>query len=275
MNIYYIDGEYVRADKAMIPVDDLIVLRGYGIFDFLRTYGGKPFFLKEHIERLRRSAEQVSMFFPWSDRELKDIVLSTLQRNNFSESNIRVVITGGSSSDFITPPDKPRLLVLVTPLPQIPEWWYKKGVKIITFTAIRTIPGVKSINYIMATMAMADAVKNGGVEAVYINKDNQVLEGTTSNIFAIFGSKLVTPGTRILPGVTRKIVLDIAKEICEINIRDLTRNELIRADELFITSSNKEVVPVVQVDHDIIADGKPGKKTRQLKQMYSQFTQNY
>ncbi len=275
MGIYYIDGEFVPADEAVIPVNDLAVLRGYGVFDFLRTYEGKPFFLKEHIERLKQSARQIDLDFPWSYSKLAAVVMQTLNQNNYSEANIRIVVTGGASPDFITPQGKPRLLVLVTPAQKLPVWWYENGVKIITTFAERFIPGAKSINYIPATIALKKARKQNAVEAIYIDRDGFVQEGTTSNIFAFIGDKLVTPGREILAGITRHVVLTLTEDIFDTEIRDIKKDELLKADEVFITGTNKGLVPVVQVDDTIIGDGKPGVRTRQVMETLAEYNARY
>ena len=140
MDTYYVDGQFVPASEAVIPVDDLAIMRGFGVFDLLRTLNGKPLFLIEHIKRLEDSASRLGMTLPWPRQELIEVVMETLHRNSYQESNIRIVVTGGSSPDFITPQGRPRLLVLVTQAPQLPEWWYTDGVKIITFFSERSIP---------------------------------------------------------------------------------------------------------------------------------------
>ena len=264
MSTYYIDGAFVPANQAVIPVDDLAVLRGYGVFDLVRTYGGKPFFLKEHIQRLRNSAAEIGLHMPWTTRELIGIVNETLAKNSHRESNIRIVVTGGSSPDFTTPQDTPRLLVLVSPLPELPAAWYSDGVKIITLVTERFKPGAKSINYIPATVALEKARRENAIEALYLDRQGYVLEGTTSNIFAFTGRALVTPGRDILPGITRQVVLDVAAKHFEIQIRDISRKELLTADEVFITGTNKGVVPVIQVDDTVIGRGAPGPLTRRL-----------
>ncbi len=264
MSIYYIDGSFVSSDQAVIPVDDLAVLRGYGVFDLVRTYGGKPFFLVEHIERLRHSAAEIGLHFPWTSKALINIVRETLAKNSYGESNIRIVATGGSSPDFMTPQDKPRLLVLVSPVPVLPEAWYSNGVKIITRLTERFKPGVKSINYIPATVALQEARQKGAVEALYLDRQDFVLEGTTSNIFAFRGKDLITPGRDILSGITRQVVIDVAREHFNVQIRDISRQELLTADEVFITGTNKGLVPVIQVDAATIGNGRPGPLTRQL-----------
>ncbi len=272
MSVYYIDGSFVQSDQAVIPVDDLAVLRGYGVFDLVRTYGGKPFFLEEHLERLRHSAVEIGLHFPWTPEELVTIVRETLAKNSFPESNIRLVVTGGSSPDFMTPQDKPRLLVLVSPLPVLPETWYSNGVKIITCLTERFKPGVKSINYIPATVALEEARQKGAIEALYLDRRGFVLEGTTSNVFAFSGKDLITPGRDILSGITRQVVIDVAREHFNIQIRDISRPALLSADEVFITGTNKGVVPVIQVDEATIGNGTPGPLTRQLMTRLAEHT---
>lgn len=262
MPIYYVDGRFVPAEKAVIPVDDLAVVRGIGVFDLLRTYAGKPLFLKEHVHRLLHSAHTINLDLPWSHEQICHVALETLARNQLAEANIRIIATGGSSPDFMTPQGKPRLIVLVTPLPRLPQWWYDQGVKVITIRTERRIPGAKSIDYLPAAMALREARDRNAVEAIYVDRHGHALEGTTSNLFAVIDGTLVTPGRGILPGITRQVVLEIARDLCPVEIRDLPAEELRQAREAFITGTNKGLVPVIQVDDTVIADGRPGPLTR-------------
>ncbi len=264
MNIYYVDGKFVPADQAMIPVDDLALIRGIGVFDLLRTYDGKPYFLREHVQRLCRSAEEIGLEMPWTQEEICARVLETLDRNQAAEANIRILVTGGSSPDFMTPQGNPRLLVLVTSLPKLPAWWYTKGIKVITTRASRQFPGAKSIDYLPAAMALREAAAEGAIEVIYLDEADHALEGATSNLFAFLEDRLVTPGRGILSGITRKVVLEIARGQVEVDIRDLAYSELLSAREVFITGTNKGLVPVVQVDSNVIGDGRPGPMTRKM-----------
>ena len=273
MAIYYIDGKFVPAEEAVIPVDDLAILRGIGVFDLLRTYDGKPYFLDAHIDRLENSARKIDLPLPWSHEEIVEVVNATLAKNDIPEANIRIVVTGGPSRDFMTPSGKPRLLVLVSPLPKLPASWYTDGVKIISWEVERPIPGAKSIDYISASMALKKAASEGAVEALYIDRNGLALECTTANIFAFVQGKLVTPGRGILSGVTRKVVLELATNLFPIDIRDISRVELLAADEVFITGTSKGLVPVVQVDEGSIGDGQPGKRTRQLMEALKRHTE--
>lgn len=275
MDIFYCDGKFLPADEAVIPATDLSVLRGFGVFDFLRTYGGRPFHLADHVKRLRRSADLLGIPLPMSGKAVEDMVLETLKRNNNDESSIRIVLTGGLSVDGFNPDGKPRLLIMVTPLAAMPEAWYRDGVKIVTIPYSRYMPGAKSINYIHAIHAMQKARKDGAIEALYVKADGYATECTTSNIFACIDKKLVTPGSTILSGITRQVVLDMEDLSGEIEIRDIKLDNLLDAGEVFIAASNKEVVPVVSIDDGIIGDGKPGEMTHRVMKLFSEYTGRY
>ncbi len=274
MPIYYVDGKFVPADQAVIPVDDLAILRGIGVFDLLRTYGGKPLFLKEHVERLRNSAGAINLDIPWSHDEICRVVMETLARNQLEEANIRMIVTGGSSPDFMTPQGNPRLVVLVTPLPKLPDWWYEKGVKVISMRSQRHIPGAKSIDYLPAAIALRKAEAQNAIEVIYLDRDDFALEGATSNLFIISGKKIITPGRGILSGITRKAVLEIAGDMYPVEIRDISKSELLAADEVFITGTNKGLVPVVQIDEQTIGSGQPGPETLRIKKALEAHTLN-
>ncbi len=275
-NIFYIDGEFIPEKDARIPVNDLAILRGYGIFDFLRTYGGKPFHLKDHLKRLEHSAKSIDLKLPLSIEEIHEIVLETLKRNQHKHSNVRIVVTGGQTDDFITPCGKPRLLVMVTEVRVYPRKWYEDGVKIITFPLERQIPAAKSLNYLSAILALKEAYRKNAVEAVYTDRDENLREGTTSNFFIFIDGKMVTPGTEdILPGITRQVVLELAEHEFEVQIRDIHMDELTKAQGAFLSSSNKQVLPVVQVDELVIGDGKPCEQTRLVMKRFEEYTKRF
>ncbi|MBF0412981.1 MAG: aminotransferase class IV family protein [Desulfamplus sp.] len=264
MNTYYVDGKFIHADKAVIPVDDLAVLRGVGVFDLMRTHKGKPCFLKEHVERLRNSAIKIDLKIEWSSDELEQIILQTLDLNqHIDEANIRVIITGGSSPDFMTV-HKPRLLVLITKIPPIPAVWYEKGVKVITVLSQRDIPEAKSLSYIPATIALKKAKSQDAIEALYVDKQGFVTEGTTSNLFAFINNELITADKNVLKGVTRKAIISMTEKMFTLKLETLRIEKLLKADEVFITGTNKRVVPVIKIDDTVIGDGTPGKHTKRI-----------
>lgn len=277
MTTYYVDGEFVADHKAVIPVDDLAVLRGIGICDIMRTFHGMPYFIDEHIQRLKESGEKIELALPWTGEQIKQIVLETLKRNPLvDEANIRIVITGGSSPDFLTPSGTPRLIVMVTPIKELPEEWYTHGVKVITLVQDRPLAGAKVTAYIPAAMALKKAHASGAVEAIYVTRENLALEGTTSNLFAFFGTTLITPpADGILKGITRKLILSLAGRFFQVHEKPLLLDRLLAADEVFITGTNKGVVPVIQVDQTRIGNGTPGSNTQKLIQALDRHTQDF
>jgi branched-chain amino acid aminotransferase len=265
VDTYYVDGRFVPAEQAVIPVNDLALLRGFGVFELIRTHGGHPFLLEEHLQRLEHSARRLHLPLTHDREALRQIVQQTLDRNrHLPEANIRVVVTGGPSADFTTPMGQSRLLVLISPLPAHPAWWYRQGVKIVLLTTERELTDAKSTNYLTATLAQHTAAERGAVEAVYMDRHGWVQEGTTSNLFAFIGEHLVTPGRGVLAGITRQAILRLAAASFSTQVRDLSRRELLSSDEVFITGTNKGIVPVVRVDEHIIGNGQPGPRTLQL-----------
>lgn len=275
MNIFYVDGQFVEENEARIPVTDLSVLRGFGIFDFLRTYNGVPFHLSDHLLRLERSARLIGLHLPHSVSAMAGIVKETLARNS-PESNIRIVVTGGSSLDGITPGASPRLLVMITPVKQMPDEWYTSGSKIITCHVERFMPGAKSINYIPAILCQNEAMSQKAIEAVYVDRDGYLLEGTTSNFFVLRGDTLITPPCdRVLPGITRQVILELAKKEFAVVERSVHKDEIRLIDEAFLASSVKEVAPVVTIDAVRVGSGGPGSRTLRIMEMFREYTAAY
>lgn len=275
MSVFYIDGEFVEDSNAYLPATDLAVMRGYGVFDFLRTYHGVPFELGAHVQRLRNSASLIELDVPWSDDEIDGIIHQTLSRNprpDGREQNVRIIVTGGPSANGLMPLGESRLLVMVTPATPIPPQHYAHGVKVITERIERYIPDAKTLNYIPAIKAMKRATREGAVEAIYVDREGLALEGTTTNLFAFYGDTLVTPQTGILPGITRNVVLRLARALFAVEERTIPLAELLKADEVFISASNKQIMPVVQVDESTIADGGVGARTRRVMDAFGDLT---
>lgn len=276
MDTYYIDGEFVDDAAASISVKDIIVLRGYGVFTFLSTYNKRPFHLNEHVRRLAGSADKIGLELNQTNAEICAIVEETVDRNSHhKESNIRIVYTGGVTADGVTPQGKGILMVMVTPRLALPGWWYSQGIKVITVDIERFMPQAKSTNYLTAVFALQQAKKQQAIEAIYVDRDNRILEGTTTNFYYFKGDKLISAADDILPGITRNVVLELARGRFDVQLRDIDRSELADMEEAFISASNKEVVPVVKIDDLTIGDGKPGKNTRKIMQLFREYTDGY
>lgn len=276
MDTYYINGQYVDEDKCVLSVKDIIVLRGFGVFDFLITYNKRPFYLKEHVQRLETSAKKIGLKLKHSNKEMCDIVEETIRRNtHHDESNIRIVYTGGISSDGVTPEGNGYLIVMVTPKHQLPDWWYSDGAKLVTAEIERFIPGAKSTNYLTAVWALERAHAMDAIESIYVDRNNRLLEGTTTNFFCFKKNKLITPKLDILPGITRSVLVDLVKGHFDLDVREIQKDELSSMEEVFISASNKEIVPIIQVDDIVVGDGQPGPRTRKVMQLFRDYTTAY
>ena len=271
---YYVNGSFVPPTQAMLPLNDLGIVRGYGVFDLLRTYGKTPFRLRDHIHRLESSASQIGLGLPWSTEELEDVVLQTYARNDIPDASIRIVVTGGPSTNFMTPQGNPSLMVMVHPVAPYPASYYSQGSKAVSTLIERTMATVKSLNYIGAIMAMNDAEKTGAVEAIYLDAHDRLTEGTRANLFVVRGERLITPREGVLKGITRQVVMEIATNDFEVVEHPIHYHELSVIDEAFLTSTTKEILPVVQIDEHVIGTGKPGPKTQRIIELFNAYVQS-
>jgi branched-chain amino acid aminotransferase len=265
---WYVGGLWVHPGDAKISINDIAVLRGYSVFESLRTYDRSPFHLDEHLTRLYRSAGLIEMTIPWSREYIIDVVREVIARNVYKHASIRLYITGGVSEDGILPSDPPALIVMITQLGERDMERFARGCKLITTKLQRISPEAKTANYISAVRALKEAVRGNAADALFVNQRGQVLEATRSNFFIFRGDTLITPRKGILIGITRTVVLELARGRFAVDERPILLEELALADEAFITSSSKEITPVVQIDDLVIGDGKPGPRTYELEQRF-------
>jgi branched-chain amino acid aminotransferase len=266
--LWYINGRWVHPNEATISINDVAVLRGYSVFESLRTYDRRPFHLDEHLQRLYRSAALIELEIPFTPEFVAKLIHEAIERNTYKHSSIRLLVTGGESEDGVMPGDQPGLALLVTQLGERDMERFAQGIKLITTSLQRTTPEAKTSNYEAAIRALKEAKKHDASDALFVNGQGHVLEGTRSNFFVFLGDTLVTPGKGVLIGVTRKTVLELAKGRFPIEERPILLSELPQADEAFITSSSKEITPVVRIDDVTIGDGKPGARTYELEQRF-------
>jgi branched-chain amino acid aminotransferase len=271
--VYYVNGEYVPAQRASLPLNDLGLVRGYGVFDVLRTYDHRPFKLREHVQRLQKSAASIGIDAPWSTQELEQLVHETLRRNydanpDLGDVNVRLVLTGGPSDNCFTPQRTPSLAIMISPVPPRDEALYARGAKLITVDLERFMPTVKSLNYISAIMGAARAQEAGAVEALYRTGDGFVTEGTRTSFFVVQDGRLITSSQAILDGITRRVVMEIAADRFEVVVEPISYAQLGAVDEAILVGTTKEVLPIVQIDDIQIGDGRPGPVTRELAQIF-------
>ena len=270
---WYVDGRWVHPNDATLSLNDLAVLRCYSIFEALRTYNRHPFCLEEHLERLYRSASIIELDIPYTHDFIAQIIREAIERNSYKHAAIRLFVTGGESEDGIMPMGKAVLAVLISALGERDMERFARGTKLITTRLQRALPDAKTSNYVTAIRALKEAARRDASDALFVSEQGHVLEATRSNFFVFCGNTLVTPCTEVLIGVTRNVVLSLARGRFAIEERPILLEELATADEAFITSSSREIMPVVQIDDRMIGEGKLGPRTYKLEQCFIEFVE--
>jgi branched-chain amino acid aminotransferase len=281
MRIVILNGKVTPPEAATISVYDRGFLYGDSVFETIRTYGGRPFALAEHLARLERSAERVFIPLPVPIDTLAAEVREGLSLAGNAESSARIMLTRGTGPLGLDPDlaEKPSRVILVEPYVPPSAETYEKGIEAIVVHAARAADatpaaGAKVANYLTSLLAIREARKRGAAEAFIVDARGSVLEGTTSNVFFVKEGKLVTPpeNAGILAGITRAHVLRAADEIgIETSLRDVREAELFAADELFISSTLREILPVVRLDGTAIGGGRPGPITRRLHEAFRRY----
>jgi branched-chain amino acid aminotransferase len=274
----WIDGQLMLARDAKVSVFDRGFLYGDSAFEVMRTYGGRPYRQAAHLQRLRGSCER--LLIPWrqSAEELATVIARTIGASGLAECNVRVMVTRGVGPMGIdlSEAQTPSLLVFALPLKPLPASVYEQGVAVgLSRTARATdgtrASGAKTSNYLAAVLALHEVKQRGCHEALIIGAAGEVIEGATSNVFVVRRGELLTPPLEagILAGITRQSVLEIAAQLAvPAHETQLDPNDLYKADEVFITSTVREVVPVVRVDDLVVADGRPGPLTQRIHRAY-------
>ena len=265
---WYVDKAWVHPEQATISVHDLAILRGYSAFEALRTYDRRPFHLDEHLERLERSAALIDLELPCTHEQLTSIIHEIVARNAYRHAAVRMLVTGGESEDGVIAVGAPKLIVMITPLGERDLERFARGINLMTTRLQRDIPEAKTSNYMSAIRVLKEAARHGVDDALFVNKLGHVQEATRSNFFLFRGDTLVTPREEVLIGITRNVVLDLARGRFSIEERPILLAELAQADEAFLTSSSKEITPVVRIDEQVIGSGKPGPRTSELEQRF-------
>jgi len=265
---WYVDGQWVHPDQAKISINDIAVLRGYSAFEALRTYDRRPFHLGEHLERLYHSAEIIDLALPYTRTEIAGIVEEIIARNVYRHAAVRMLLTGGESDDGVMASGKPKLIVMIAQLSERDPENFARGYRLITTRLQRETPEAKTSNYTSAVRALKEAARLGANDALFVNERGHVQEATRSNFFLFHGDTLVTPRSEVLLGITRAVVLELARERFAVEERPILLEELALADEAFVTSSSKEIIPVVQIDEQVIGSGRPGPRTTELEQRF-------
>ncbi len=274
----YINGKLVDKEQACVSVFDHGFLFGDGIFEGMRSYGGKVFRLDEHLRRLWDSAKSLWMEIPISPAEMAQAVNDTLKVNSIEDGYIRLIVTRGQGTLGLDAHlcKNPLIVIITDHIALYPAEFYEKGLEIITASTMRNHPAalnprIKSLNYLNNILAKIEGHHAGCIEALMLNHKGEVAECTGDNIFLVRDGQLLTPPTDagILEGITRAAVMELATE-AGVPVREIaiTRHDVYVADECFLTGSAAEVIPVVKVDDRVIGDGQPGPVTRDLAQRF-------
>jgi branched-chain amino acid aminotransferase len=278
----YIAGKLVPQEDAKISVFDHGLLYGDGVFEGLRSYSGKVFRLQAHVERLFDSAKAIWLTIPLSPKQLSDAINDTVRANDVVDGYIRAIVTRGAGSLGLDPNkcSNPQVIIIADAISLYPPELYENGLEIITVSVMRTHPAalnprIKSLNYLNNILAKIEGLQAGCIEALMLNHKGEIAECTGDNIFLVRKGVLYTPpiDAGILEGVTRDAVIELAQQ-AGIEVREvpLTKHDVYIADEVFLTGTAAEVIPVVKVDSRTIGSGKPGPITLDLKQRFHALT---
>lgn len=274
----FIDGRLYEKADAKISVYDHGLLYGDGVFEGLRSYHGKVFRLKEHLDRLWDSAKAIWLEIPMTREAMAKAIQETLDTNGIKDGYIRLVVTRGAGTLGLDPnrTSQPQVIIITDHITLYPEELYRKGLEIVTVSVMRNHPAalsprIKSLNYLNNILAKIEGLQAGCVEALMLNVKGEIAECTGDNVFLVRGGVLLTPSVEagILEGITRQAVIELARQSGrEVRELPLTKHDVYIADECFLTGTAAEVVPVVKVDSRKIGDGTPGPVTRDLMERF-------
>ena len=278
----YINGKLFGKEDATISVFDHGLLYGDGVFEGIRSYGGKVFLLTEHVDRLWDSAKALLLEIPIGKDEMAKAIQDTVDVNGITDGYIRVLVTRGVGTLGLDPNrcSNPQVIIIADKIALYPDELYEKGLDIVTVSTIRNHPAalnprIKSLNYLNNILAKIEGLQAGCIEALMLNHKGEVAECTGDNVFIVRDGALLTPPTDagILEGITRNAVIGLARDAgLEVREVSLTRHDVFIAEECFLTGTAAEVIPVVKLDSRAIGDGKPGPITRDLMARFKQLT---
>lgn len=268
----WINNSLIPANQASLSISDLAVQRGYGIFDFLKTVDGKAIFLEDHLDRFFHSAKSMRLELTISREEIRDRILELIELNNLADSGLKMILTGGFSSDGFNIAE-PNLIISQQQF-NIPKTLNEKGICLITDEYQRQFSDAKTLDYLHAIW-MQPVLKEKNADDVLYHSNGFIRECPRANIFVVNQDKVVlTPELGMLKGISRKHVIKIAQGLFKTETRDISLDELLHAKEVFITSTTKNILPVVQIDGKLVGNGKPGEITRTLAEKYNEIIAN-
>ncbi|HKJ88525.1 MAG TPA: D-amino acid aminotransferase [Gammaproteobacteria bacterium] len=271
--IAYVNGEFLPLEEARVSILDRGFQFADGVYEVIPVYGGRPFRLDAHLARLERSLGEIRMDLPLGRASFAQRVRELIARNGGEECQAYLQVTRGAAMRNHPFPNavNPTVVMTCTPVHPVPDEWIREGVSAITAEDIRWARcDIKSIALLPSVMMRQKAADSGALEALWVH-EGRVAEGAASNVFAVFDGRAVTPpdGHRVLPGITRDVVLELAEtQGLPVGTGEIAAADLERAEELWITSSTKEVLPVTRVDGRWVGEGRPGPLFRTVLEAY-------
>ncbi|EZP76373.1 branched-chain amino acid aminotransferase [Parageobacillus genomosp. 1] len=270
----FLNGEFVTKENAKISVYDHGFLYGDGVFEGIRVYSGNVFRLHEHIDRLYNSAKSILLTIPYTKEEMIDYIIETIRRNQYQDAYIRLVVSRGVGDLGLDPYrcKTPQVVIIVEPLALFPKHLYETGIEVVTVATRRNrsdvlSPKVKSLNYLNNVLVKIEAHLANVSEALILNDQGYVAEGSGDNVFIIKDQVVYTPPGYVgaLEGITRQAIIEIAQDLgYVVKEEPFTRHDVYVADEVFLTGTAAEVIAVVKVDGRVIGEGVPGPHTKRL-----------
>lgn len=273
MNQYcFLNGEIIPLKEAKISVSDIGLLRGYGIYDGLVVTGGKVLRFKDHWARFVRGAETLNLKIPIDEELLENKIIEIAEKSGLSHrSDIRLILTGGKTLEGIEyNVNKPTFYITAEKWNPLPRECFEKGAKLITHDYQRELPDIKTTNYITGVSLQNLRKKKGAIEILY-KHNGLILECVTSNIFLVKNKTLITPLANVLKGITSIIVSELVAGDYKLEKRDVQESELREADEVFITSSFKDVVPISKIDDYTVGGEVVGSVTKDIIERFAKY----
>lgn len=268
-----INGTIIEHDKASLHISDLGLRRGYAVFEFFRILRGVPVFLGDHLERFERSARLLELTPPFGREKLEGLIRELIELNNLREAGIQMLLTGGYSPDAFTP-GQPNLVIAPMAVTPPPAHLYQQGGKVILHQNLRELPEAKTTDYLVAVKLARRVRAEGATEVIYHDGET-VYEGGRSSLLIIQKGTLITAQAGVLPGITRKHLLEVARPILPIQERPITLSELYSADEVLLTGATRQVMPITQIEDRRVGDGQVGPYSQQLMKAFQEHLEAY
>lgn len=283
--IVNIDGKIFNQKEAKISVFDRGFLYGDSVYEVIRSYGSIPFACKEHFNRLQRSADMLKIPIPVSLLKIESEMRQLIKEAGNKDSYVRIIVTRGEGEITLDPAmaESPHYVIIVKEFQPPPKHLYNEGASVMLVKSGRLTesalpPGSKTGNYLINLMALAKAREKGNSEAILLDGKGRVTEGTTCNIFMVRSNTVITPSVEsgILAGITRSIIINLCRRWgIKVKEQNIYPQDLKEADEVFITSTIRDVMPVTMVDSIPIKDGRPGQITETLRRAYLEYVREY